>query len=122
MLAAGSPVHSWRGGMPLSFSWYTDGVLRHPDARRGQRFAPHLANRTFSGLLAGNGASVKCLTYAPDGASAAGLRFCRASVIRPHAATSSFRVSCKPPASAVGQMTRSEPMTKLPRLIACGQD
>src|SRR5262249_61718362 len=56
-------------------------------------------------LLAGIVARVKCPTSAPDGAHAAGLRFCRAAVMQPDAAPLSFRGSCKPLALAMGFMT-----------------
>src|SRR5258708_37562270 len=62
----------------------------------------HLPNRTFAALLAGSVASVTCWTYAADAAPAAGVRLCRASVIRPDADALSFRASCKPLTSVTG--------------------
>src|SRR5215831_14887801 len=53
-------------------------------------------------LLAESVASVNWWTDAPDGACAAGLRRCRAAVLRPDAAAVSLRASGKPLPSGMG--------------------
>jgi hypothetical protein len=87
-----------------SRAWYPVGVLRHSAFEQSERFDSPLKTE-HCGLLAGNVASGKCLTYAADAAHAAGLRSRRADVMQPDAAPLSFRGSCKPLALAMGFMT-----------------
>src|SRR5258708_27371272 len=77
-------------------------MLRHAALAERTVRTSHLPNRTFAALLAGSVASVTCWTYAADAAPAAGVRLCRASVIRPDADALSFRASCKPLTSVTG--------------------
>ena len=95
LLRRGGPCLQARGERRLLVC-YTACVLRHSVLRTERTVCTAPSQPNMPALWAEIVAHVKWLTDAPDGAHAAGVRLCRADVMRPHAAASSFQASCKP--------------------------